>query len=79
MTELAHAELAEELDMLPGGAKGWSWTWQRCGRYEYRKCLTRSTNLDHLVPSAPSPTDAPALRISNRYLAGRPSARRPAP
>jgi hypothetical protein len=25
------------------------WTWQRCGRYEYRKILMHSTNLDHLA------------------------------
>ena len=31
--------------------KGWTWTWQRCGRYKYRKLLMHSTNPDHLVPS----------------------------
>jgi len=32
--------------------KGWTWTWQRCGRYEYRKVLMHSTNPEDLVPSA---------------------------
>ena len=47
------------------------WVMQRCGRYEYRPVLMRSTNPDHLVPSAPSPTNVPPLRIADRYAAGR--------
>ncbi len=43
MTELTQAELGKELGFWPATAKGWTWTWQRCGRYEYRKCLTHST------------------------------------
>ncbi len=38
MAELTLAELAKELGFWPATAKGWTWTWQRCGRYEYRKC-----------------------------------------
>ena len=26
--------------------KGWTWTWQRCGRYKYQKVLVHSTNAD---------------------------------
>jgi hypothetical protein len=47
--------------------KGWTWTWQRCGRYEYRKVLMHSTNPDHLVPSTPSLTDVPPLQVARRY------------
>jgi hypothetical protein len=57
MTELRQAELAKELGFRPATAKGWSWEWQRCGRYEYRKCLTHSTNPDHLISRELSPTD----------------------
>ena len=31
--------------------KGWTWKWQRCGRYKYQKVLVRSTNSYQLVPS----------------------------
>ena len=34
--------------------------------------VTRTTNPDHLVPSVPSPTNTPPLRIAARYAAGRP-------
>lgn len=50
----------------------WAWTVQRCGRYEYRKCLVHTTNPDHLVASAPSPTNVPPMRIAPLYAAGRP-------
>lgn len=40
---------------------------------ERRDCrVIRTTNPDHLVPSAPSPTNVPPLRIAARYAAGRP-------
>jgi hypothetical protein len=40
---------------------------------ERRECRAlHSTNPDHLVPSAPSPTNLPPLRIAARYAAGRP-------
>jgi hypothetical protein len=71
MTELTQAALAKELGFWPVTAKGWAWTWQRCGRYDYRKCLTHSTNPDHLVAGVPSPTNMPPLRIADRYVAGR--------
>jgi hypothetical protein len=71
MTELTQAELAKESGFGAATAKGWTWTWQRCGRYEYRKCLTHSINPDHLVPSVPSATDVSPLRIADRYVAGR--------
>ena len=47
--------------------KGWTWTWQRCGRYKYQKVLVHTTNPEHLVPSTPSPTDIPALEVAPRY------------
>ncbi len=74
MTELTQAAPAKELGFWP--AKGWAWTCQRCGRYAYRKCLTHSTNPDHLVSSVASPTNVPPLRIADRYAAGRPRTRR---
>jgi hypothetical protein len=70
MTELTQAELAKELGFWPATAKGWTRTWQRCGRYDYRKCLTHLTNPDHLVASVPSPTNLPPLGIAARYAAG---------
>ena len=48
-------------------SKGWTWTWQRCGRYAYRRVLMPSTNPDHLVPSTPSLTDVPPLPVVRRY------------
>ncbi len=72
MTELTQAALAKELGVWPSTAKGWTWTLQRCGRYDYdyRKCLTHSTNPDHLVASGLSPTNVSPLRIADRYVAG---------
>ena len=43
-------------------SEGWTWTWQRCGRYKYQKVLVHTTNPDHLVPSTPSLTDIPPLQ-----------------
>jgi hypothetical protein len=71
MVEPTKSELAKTLGFWPATAKGWAWGWQRCGRYEYRKCLTHSTNPDHLVPSVPSPRNVLPLRIADRYVAGR--------
>lgn len=71
MSELTKAELARELGLWPPTTKGWTWTWQRSGRYAYRKCLTHTTNPDHLVPSVPSPTNVGPLRVAGRYAAGR--------
>jgi hypothetical protein len=48
-------------------SKGWTWTWQRCGRYEYQKVLVHPTNPDHLVPSTPSLADIPPLQVAPRY------------
>jgi hypothetical protein len=44
MTELTRPELAKELGFWPATIKGWTWAWQRCGRYDYRKVLMHSTN-----------------------------------
>jgi hypothetical protein len=44
MTELTRAELAKELGFWPATTKGWTWAWQRCGRYAYRQCLMHTTN-----------------------------------
>jgi hypothetical protein len=71
MNELTQAELAEGLGFWPAKARGWTWGWLRCGRYNYRKCLLHLTNPDHLLASVPSPTSAPPLRIAARYEAGR--------
>jgi hypothetical protein len=53
-------------------SKGWTWTRQRCGRYDYQKVLVHTTNPDHLVPSTPSLTDIPPLRAADGYADGRP-------
>lgn len=74
MTESTRAKSVKELGFRPAMANRWVWTWQRCGRYEYRKCLTHLTNPDHLVGNAPRPTDVSHLRIATRYAAGRPTA-----
>jgi hypothetical protein len=38
--------------------------------------VIRTTNLDHLTPSKPSPTNLPPLRVAARHAAGIPKARR---
>lgn len=68
MTDQPHAALTKQLGPRPVIAGGWTWTWQRCGRYAYRKCLTHSTNPDHLVAKVPSPTRMPSLRIVNSHV-----------
>jgi hypothetical protein len=65
--------MTDDLFGLPGD--GVHWTWQRCGRYEYRKVLMHSTNPDHLVPSTTSLTDIPPLRAADGYAGGRPRGR----
>ena len=45
-------QIAMTDDLFGWPGDGVHWTWQRCGRYEYRKVLMHSTNPDHLVPSA---------------------------
>ena len=54
--------------------KGWTWTWQRCGRYKYQKLLVHTTHPDHLAASTPSLTDIPPLRAADGYAGGRPRA-----
>jgi hypothetical protein len=71
MNKSGQAGPAKRPDSRPATAPGWTWTWQRRGRYEYRKCLMHLTNPDHLVASVPSPTVVPPLRIAARYVAGR--------
>jgi hypothetical protein len=68
MTELPQAQLTKELGVVPA-AQRWTWTWQRCGRYKYRKCLTHSTNPDHLISSMPSSGECPAL-VDSRPVRG---------
>lgn len=68
-TEAAPAK--EELDFHHVAAKGWTWTWQRCGRYKYRKCSTYLTNPDHLVSQPASLTSVSRLRIAARYTTRR--------
>lgn len=72
MTQLTDATLAKGLGYWHGTTKGWTWTWQRSGRYDYRKCLMHLTNHDHLVSSVPPTTNLPPLRIATEYAAGRP-------
>ena len=55
--------------------KGWTWGWQRCGRYKYQKLLVHTTNPDHLAASTPSLTDIPPLRAADGYAGGRPRGR----
>jgi hypothetical protein len=51
--------------------KGWTWTWQRCGRYKYQKLLVHTTNPDHLAASTTSLTGVPPLRAADWYPRGR--------
>jgi hypothetical protein len=67
----AAGQIAMTDDLFGWPGDGVRWTWQRCGRYKYRKVRVRSTNPDHLVPSAASPTNVPSLQIADRYTAGR--------
>src|SRR5882757_3191443 len=60
--------MTDDLFVLTGD--GVHWTWQRCGRYEYRKVRVHSTNPDHLVPSAVRGSGG-FLRVAARYAAGR--------
>jgi hypothetical protein len=60
-------QIAMTDDLFGWPRDGVHWTWQRCGRYEYQKVLTHTTNPDHLVPSTPSLTDTPTLEIAPRY------------
>lgn len=72
MIELARTELAKRLAFRSATPNGWAWTWQRCGRYEYRKCLTHLTNPDHLIANVQqSPANLLPLRTAPRYAAGR--------
>lgn len=71
MTELTQIELAKASTFRPAAANGWGRTWQRCGRHEYRKCLTHTTNPDHLVPRDPSATNVRSLAIAAPYDAGK--------
>lgn len=64
MTDQPHAALTKQLGPRAAIAGGWTWTWQRCGRNEYRKRLVHMTNPDDLVPRSPSPTSVPSLRIT---------------
>ena len=58
---------ARGLAFWPATANAWMWTWQRCGRYKYRKVLVHTTNPDHLVPSTPPLADVPPLQVAPRY------------
>jgi hypothetical protein len=78
MTENTHFNVdngtyqaAMTADVFGWCGDGLHWTWQRCGRYTYQKVLVHSTNSDHLVPSAPSPTSKASLRIAAHYAPGR--------
>jgi hypothetical protein len=52
--------------------KGWVSGYMRSGRYAYQKVLVHTTNPDHHIPSANTPSNCPPLRIATRYAAGRP-------
>jgi|SRR5208283_5069976 len=60
-------------DLVDGASNTFSLTTAN----ERHECsVTRTTNPDHLVPSAPAPTNVPPLRVAARYTAGMPKARR---
>src|SRR6476469_6255201 len=63
-------QIAMTDDLFGWPGDGVHWTWQRCGRYKYRKVLMHSTNPDHLVPSAACGSGG-FLRVAARYAAGR--------
>jgi hypothetical protein len=61
-----HRVLSNPASTLGGrrhGQQGWTWTSQRCGRYEYQKVLVHMTNPDHLLPRTPSLTGIPPLQV----------------
>jgi hypothetical protein len=60
-------QIAKTDDLFGWPGDGVHWAWQRCGRYEYRKVLMHSTNPDHLVLSAASPTNVPPLQRSSPW------------
>jgi hypothetical protein len=47
-----------------------TWTWQRCGRYDYQCVLMHTTNPGQLVPDTPTLTDVPPLQVAARYWRG---------
>ena len=50
---------------------GWVSCWMRSGRYTYRKVVVHTTNPDHLIPSAGTPSDRSPLQVALRYREGR--------
>jgi hypothetical protein len=50
---------------------GWVSCWMRSGRYTYRKVVVHTTNPDHLISSAGTPSDKPPLQVALRYREGR--------
>jgi hypothetical protein len=50
---------------------GWASCSMRSGRYTYRKVVVHTTNPDHLIPSAATPSDMPPLQVALRYREGR--------
>jgi hypothetical protein len=50
---------------------GWVSCSMRSGRYTYRKVVVHTTNPDHLISSAGTPSDKPPLQIALRYREGR--------
>jgi hypothetical protein len=63
-------QIAMTDDLFGWPGDGVHWTWQRCGRYEYRKVLVHSTNPDHLVPNVARGSGG-VLRVAAWYAAGR--------
>ncbi|AGB26283.1 hypothetical protein Mycsm_06124 [Mycobacterium sp. JS623] len=64
-------QIAMTDDLFGWPGDGVHWAWQRCGRCEYRKVRVHSTNPDHLVRRAASPTNVSPVQIADRYAAGR--------
>jgi predicted methyltransferase len=50
---------------------GWVSCSMRSGRSTYQKVVVPTTNPDHLIPSAGTPSDKPSLRVALRYREGR--------
>ena len=46
--------------------KGWTWTWQRFGRYKYQKPGTHNQRRSP-GGSTPSLTDVPPVQVAPRY------------
>src|SRR5436305_241458 len=90
ITDAPHQRQGDSTRTVSGNAGTGHFTWtktadqilERLNSYLQRipgaghsKVLVHSSNLDHLMPSAPSPTNVRALRVAARYAGEHPRGR----